>query len=78
MTSVHHGHMPEIELTSSTTATGIWSMEDHVRWADGYETHGYGHYFETYEKAEDRWQIKTMNLAYLRSDRTPYSMSPSE
>jgi hypothetical protein len=74
MTSVHHGHMPEIELTSPTTATGIWSMEDHVRWVDGYETHGYGHYFETYEKVEDSWRIKTMKLAYLRTDRTPYSL----
>src|SRR4051794_14869257 len=26
--TVHHGHMPEIELTSATTARGIWSMED--------------------------------------------------
>jgi hypothetical protein len=68
--SVHHGHMPEIELTSPTTADGIWSMEDHVRWADGYETHGYGHYAETYEKADGRWRIKTMKLTYLRTDRT--------
>src|SRR5215475_15461842 len=22
--TVHHGHMPEIELTSATTATGVW------------------------------------------------------
>jgi len=78
MTSVHHGHMPEIELTSPTTATGIWSMEDHVRWTDGYQSHGYGHYFETYEKAEERWRIKTMKLAYLRTDRTPYSMDTAE
>src|SRR2546425_2749176 len=26
--TVHHGHTPEIELTSPTTATGIWAMED--------------------------------------------------
>jgi hypothetical protein len=26
--TVHHGHMPEIELTSATTATGIWAMFD--------------------------------------------------
>jgi len=78
MTSVHHGHMPEIELTSPTTATGIWSMEDHVRWTDGYESHGYGHYFETYEKVGNSWRIKTMNLSDLRSDRTPYSMEPAE
>ena len=28
--SAHHGHMPEIELTSDTTAKGIWPMEDVV------------------------------------------------
>src|SRR5215467_6424006 len=26
--TVHHGFMPEIELTSATTATAIWSMSD--------------------------------------------------
>src|SRR3954452_20373715 len=25
VTTVHHGHMPEIELTSATTARGIWA-----------------------------------------------------
>ena len=71
--SVHHGHMPEIELTSPTTATGIWAMEDHVQFREGYESHGYGHYHETYEKADGRWRIKTMKLSYLRMDVAPYS-----
>ena len=35
VTTVHHGHMPEIEITSATTATGIWSMEDMLRWPEG-------------------------------------------
>jgi hypothetical protein len=26
--TVHHGHMPEIEINSRTTARGIWAMED--------------------------------------------------
>jgi hypothetical protein len=71
--TVHHGHMPEIELTSPTTATGIWAMEDHVQFREGYESHGYGHYHETYEKADGRWRIKTMKLSYLRMDIAPYS-----
>ena len=33
--TVHHGHMPEIELTSDTTATGVWAMEDHLWWPEG-------------------------------------------
>jgi hypothetical protein len=28
--TVHHGHMPDIEITSPTTATGIWAMEDRL------------------------------------------------
>ena len=31
--SVHHGHCPEIELTSDTTASGVWAMEDMLRWS---------------------------------------------
>jgi uncharacterized protein (TIGR02246 family) len=31
-TTVHHGHMPEIELTGPDTATGIWAMADYVEW----------------------------------------------
>ena len=27
--TVHQGHMPEIELTSDTTATGIWALQRH-------------------------------------------------
>ena len=26
--SVHHGHMPEIELTGPDSATGVWVLED--------------------------------------------------
>ena len=68
--TVHHGHMPEIELTSATTATGIWAMEDMLRWPDGTEMHGYGHYHETYRKEEGTWRIATSTLTRLRTDFT--------
>jgi len=71
VTTVHHGHMPEIELTSPTTATGIWAMEDELWWPAGgplAHLHGYGHYHETYEKAPQGWRIKTMTLTRLRRD----------
>ena len=67
-TTVHHGHMPEIEITSATTATGIWSMEDMLRWPDGTEMHGYGHYLETYERVDGEWRIATSTLTRLRTD----------
>lgn len=68
--SVHHGHMPEIDLTSATTATGVWTLEDYNIWEDGSQSHGWGHYLETYEKQGDRWTIKTMALSYLRMERS--------
>lgn len=68
--TVHHGHTPEIELTSATTATGVWAMEDMLRWPGGREMHGYGHYHETYEWAEGEWRIKTSTLTRLRVDWT--------
>jgi uncharacterized protein (TIGR02246 family) len=74
--SVHQGHMPEIELTSSTTATGIWALEDYNIWPDGSQHHGWGHYLETYEKQDGRWYIKTMQLSYLRTERT-YGHAPN-
>jgi uncharacterized protein (TIGR02246 family) len=69
--TVHHGHMPEIEVTSPTTASGIWSMEDMLRYPDGSEMHGFGHYHETYEKVGETWRIKTLTLTRLRQDLTP-------
>jgi hypothetical protein len=71
--TVHHGHMPEIEITSDTTANGVWSMEDKLRWPAGSDgpmrsMHGYGHYTETYEKVDGEWRIKTMKLTRLRRD----------
>ena len=69
--TVHHGHMPEIEVTSDTTATGIWAMEDKLKWPEGSPIswlHGYGHYHETYERVDGTWRIKTLTLTRLRLD----------
>jgi hypothetical protein len=66
--SVHHGHMPEIVLTSPTTASGVWALEDQLWWPEGgplTHMHGFGHYHETYEKTADGWRIKTMTITRL-------------
>jgi len=67
--SVHHGHMPEIDLTGPDTAAGVWALEDYNIWEDGSQNHGWGHYLETYVKRDGRWQIRTMALSYLRIER---------
>ncbi|WP_228000095.1 nuclear transport factor 2 family protein [Mycolicibacterium sp. P1-5] len=66
--TVHQVHAPEIELTSPTTATGIWALNDIVRLAPGVNLAGYGHYHETYEKSDGQWRIKTSTLTRLRED----------
>lgn len=68
--TVHHGHMPEIELTSPTSATGVWAMEDLLCFPDGTDMHGYGHYHETYVKRDGAWLIQTSTLTRLRVDFT--------
>jgi uncharacterized protein (TIGR02246 family) len=69
--TVHHCHLPEIDVTSASTATGVWAMEDMLRWPDGTELHGYGHYHETYEKVDGQWRIAASTLTRLRMDFTP-------
>ncbi len=69
--TVHHCHTPEIDITSPTTATGVWAMEDMLRWPDGSELHGFGHYHEAYAKLDGHWRIKSAVLTRLRMDFTP-------
>lgn len=66
--SVHHVHAPEIELTGEQTASGIWAMEDRVKFADGRELLGFGHYTETYAKVDGQWRIDSSTLTRLRVD----------
>jgi len=66
--TVHHGHMPEIELTSPTTATGIWALQDLLVWPNGMRLEGYGHYHETYAKADGAWRIASSTLTRVHMD----------
>ena len=69
--TVHHGHMPEIEITGPTSAKGIWSMEDVLKWPGESpidSMHGFGHYDETYEKIAGEWKIKTLKITRLMLD----------
>jgi hypothetical protein len=68
----HHCHTPEITLTSDTTATGIWAMEDLLLFPDGSELFGAGHYHETYEKRSGTWVITSLHLT-----RTILRFSPA-
>jgi SnoaL-like domain len=70
--TAHHGHTPIIELTSETTARGVWAMFDDLRfpeghaWSEGFARRvGYGHYEEEYRKDGETWRISFMRLARL-------------
>ena len=56
--SLHNGHHPEIELTSDTTATGIWYLQDMIiRPSDSWRLYGAGIYQDEYRKADGVWRI---------------------
>ena len=66
--TVHHGHMPEIELLSATEARGIWAMFDYVEFKPSRGIRGYGHYHEEYRKEGGSWHISKLKLTRLRVD----------
>ena len=60
----HHVHHPEIDLTSDTTAKGIWYLQDIVIDLDADTTlRGAGFYHDEYEKVEGEWKIKLTGYA---------------
>jgi len=72
--SVHHGHTPIIEITSDTTATGLWAMEDRIYRSKEHPLNGdtafvlgFGHYHEHYVKLEAGWRILSTKLTRLRT-----------
>jgi hypothetical protein len=66
--TAHQVHAPEIDLTSATTARGVWALQDVVRFGPGVTLVGYGHYHETYENIAGQWLIKSSKLTRVRED----------
>ena len=68
MISVHHGHMPEIDIESPVAARGIWPMSDMLVPPEGGPFRifrGYGHYWERYAKQDGAWRIAELKLRRL-------------
>jgi hypothetical protein len=71
--TVHHGHMPEIQVLGPDRARGMWAMFDYVDFEANSDVartafHGYGHYEEQYRREGDVWRISFMRLTRLRVD----------
>jgi hypothetical protein len=80
--SVHHGHMPDIEIHNADTASGVWAMEDLLFKTEeqarrlGYSyLHGFGHYHETYARGPAGWRIRSTKLTRLHVEKR---LSPSD
>jgi hypothetical protein len=57
--SSHRVHHPEIELTSATTATGVWALEDVVIDTRFEITiRGAAFYEDEYVKVDGRWKLR--------------------
>ena len=72
-TTVHHGHMPEIEIVGPDEAVGTWAMFDDVEIPREGEApmhlQGYGHYYETYRRCGDgQRRISSKRNVRLRVD----------
>lgn len=67
-TTSHQVHMPEIELTSATTAKAVWALEDWVDLTPAVGMHGHGHYHETYVKVGGEWLISSSKLTRIRQE----------
>jgi hypothetical protein len=56
--SSHRCHHPEIDVTSATTATGVWALEDTVVHGEhGVTIQGAAFYEDTYVVADGAWRI---------------------
>ena len=71
--TVHQAHMPEIQITGATTASGIWSIYDSVDLTKSRPSErsyrAWGHYHEDYVKGADgAWRIRSIRLTRLKVD----------
>jgi len=53
----HNGHQPEIQMLSTTEATGIWYLADHMWIQPSFKTTGTALYWDRYVKQAGRWLI---------------------
>lgn len=71
--SVHHGHIPEIDILSPTEARAIFPFEDLLDFPAGASprhVHGFGHYHEEYRRIDGKWVISSLAIHRLRLTMT--------
>jgi hypothetical protein len=78
MITMHHGHHPEIELTSPTRATGTWYLEDLVIDAKRNTTlRGAAFYHDVYVKLGGAWRLQSTGYVRTFEEVQDRSETPS-
>jgi len=75
---MHHGHHPEIEITSETTARGTWGLHNYL--IDKKNNRGQriaGVYQDEYVKKDGRWQIKSIVCNQIFQENWDRNDTPS-
>jgi hypothetical protein len=70
--TIHLGHTPEITITSTTTASGVWMLHD-VLLIGGTRMASYGHLHDGYTKEADGWRIARSIVTQLHSETAAIS-----
>jgi hypothetical protein len=79
LVTMHHSHTPEIEFDGPDHARGIWAMEGLSLWQQNGEDHwfqAFGHYFESYERRDDRWVFTRRAVKYFHTRRSAGAIFP--
>ena len=78
MITSHRVHQPEIDLTSATTATGIWALDDIViETKANIVIRGSAFYRDEYAKVDGQWKIKHTGYQRIYEEMLSRSDTPS-
>jgi hypothetical protein len=70
----HKCHHPEIELTGTTSATGVWALEDVVIHPDqAFTLRGAAYYSDEYERHDGGWLIRHTGYRRVYEEIEPRS-----
>ena len=76
--SSHRVHQPEIELTSPTTATGVWALDDVVIETEAKLTiRGAAFYHDEYVKVGGEWKIAKTGYTRIYEETESRTDTPS-
>jgi hypothetical protein len=70
MISVHQGHNPEIEITTETTAKGVWVLNDRLIIQTIATLNGWRYYEDEYVKVNGEWKKKSTKITNILEEWT--------